>query len=38
MVAKRNNREKNREVRHLLANENAFVSIGEIYKGMEIDG
>lgn len=38
MVAKRSNRGKNREIRHLLANENAFVSIGEIYKGMEIYG
>jgi len=37
-VAKRSNRDKNREIRHLLGNENAFISIGKIYKGMEIYG
>jgi len=37
-VAKRSNREKNREIRHLMFNENAFISIGKIYKGMEIYG
>lgn len=38
MVAKRTNREKNREIRYLLANENAKQSIGEIYPNMEIFG
>ena len=37
-VAKRNNRDKNREIRHLLANENAYTAVGEIYEGMEIYG
>ena len=37
-VAKRNNRGKNREIRHLLANENAYTAVGEIYEGMEIYG
>jgi len=38
LVAKRSNRDKNREIRHLLGNENAFISIGKIYKNMEIYG
>lgn len=38
MVVKRNNREKNREIRHLMANENAYLSVGEIYPNMEIYG
>jgi len=38
LVAKRSNRDKNREIRHLMGNENAFISIGKIYKGMEIYG
>jgi len=38
LVAKRSNRDKNREIRHLMGNENAFISIGKIYKNMEIYG
>lgn len=38
MVVKRNNRNKNREIRHLLQGENAKQSIGEIYPNMEIYG
>lgn len=36
MVAKRNNREINREVRFLFANENAYTGIGNISKNMEL--
>lgn len=38
MVCKRSNRDKNREIRHLMNNENAHKSIGDIYEGMEIYG
>lgn len=38
MTAKRNNRDKNREIRHIMYGENAKKAIGKIYKGMEIYG
>jgi len=38
MVARRNNRETNREIRHLLMGETAKKAIGKIYPDMEIFG
>ena len=38
MVAKRSNRDKNREIRHLMYGENAKKSVGTIYEGMELYG
>lgn len=38
MTVRRNNRDKNREIRHLMYGENAKLAIGKIYPGMEIYG
>lgn len=37
-LIKRNNRDKKREIRHLMYGESCKKSVGEIYKGMEIFG